>query len=399
MKVFTDFHIHSRFSRGTSKNITIENLSNNAEIKGIDILGSGDFTHPRWLEELKQKLSDNGSGIYEYDTNFILSGEISLMYQQDGSRRIHHLLLAPSFEIVDQINEFLDTKGRRDYDGRPIFGFSSIELVEEMMKISKQIMIIPCHILTPWFSIFGSKSGFNSVEECFKEKSKYIHALETGLSSDISMDRRISSIDRLNLVSFSDAHSYHPWRLGREATILELKKISYNEIFKAIQTDHSKKLSTIEVPVELGKYHIDGHRSCNFCSEPKQTAKLKGICPVCKRNLTIGVLNRVEELADRQVPKNPQKSFTLLPLAEILSLVYGVGVQSKTIAQHHARLIKQFGNEFEILLKTDLNRLDNKLAYWLKRNREGTIKIKPGYDGVYGEPVMEKEASSLKNFV
>ena len=222
---FADLHIHSRYSRATSQNMTIEEIARNAKIKGLDILGTGDFTHPLWLKEIKKKLAEE-DGIYDYDgVKFIPSGEISLIYNQgEKTRKIHYLLLAENFSVVDQINEFLDKKGRRDYDGRPIFGFSSIELAEQLMSISNDIEIIPAHAWTPWFAIFGSMSGFDSVEECFQEKAKYIHSIETGMSSDPALNWRISGLDKYTLISNSDAHSATPLRLGREANVFELKK-------------------------------------------------------------------------------------------------------------------------------------------------------------------------------
>ena len=269
---FIDLHLHSRYSRACSKNINLDTLAASARKKGLTVLGTGDFSFLAWNKELKSNLSEE-DGIYEYDNiKFILSNEISLMYKQDGKgRRIHHVLLAPSFDVVDQINEFLAKKGRLDYDGRPIFGFSSIELVDVMMGISRDIMIIPAHAWTPWFGIFGSMSGFDSLEDCFKEKTKHIHAIETGLSSDPPMNWRISFLDNVSLVSFSDAHSANTFRLGRECTAIDLNKVSYSKITDAIKNNKIKM--TVEFFPEEGKYHYDGHRACNFSCSPSESKK------------------------------------------------------------------------------------------------------------------------------
>jgi len=403
-----DLHIHSSYSRATSPKMNLQELSRCAKIKGLDILGTGDFTHPVWLEELKNNLSDNGSGVYEYDdTKFILSGEISLIYKQDGKqRRVHHLILAKDFEIVNQIVEWLKKKGRIDYDGRPIFGFNSIEFVEAIMSISKNIMIIPAHVWTPWYGIFGSMSGFDSVEECFKDQAKHIHALETGLSSNPEMNWRLSSLDRYTLVSNSDSHSPYPWRLGREANIFDLKETSYKNITDAIKT-RKNFLFTIEVDPSYGKYHYDGHRNCNFSCSPEQATKLNNICPQCKSKLTIGVLHRTDELADRKQGFKPRHAVpykSLIPLSEIISIVTGTDVFTKKVWDIYNQLIAKFSNEFNILLnaeKEEIKRIaKDRIADLIIKNRKGEINIIPGYDGVYGKPVLEsKKEESLREFL
>jgi len=377
--------------------MNIETLAKNAKIKGIDILGTGDFTHPLWLKEMKQKLVFE-NGIYDFDnTKFVLSGEISLMYSKNGKgRRVHHVLLAPDFLVVDQINEYLGKKGRLDYDGRPIFGIDSEEFTENMMQISKDIEIIPAHVWTPWFAIFGSMSGFNSVEECFGDKAKYIHALETGLSSDPAMNWRLSKLDKYVLVSNSDSHSPYPWRLGREANAFDLKNVNYKEMIDAIRT-RKNFLFTIETSPSYGKYHFDGHRSCNFSCSPEESKKMKNICPVCHKPLIIGVMNRVEELADRPDgfrPKDAVDFKTLLPLSELIAASFGVQAFSKKVWAMYNMFIERFGNEFNILLnaeKNDLKKINEKLADLIIRNRNGKIKVEPGFDGVYGKLVLEKE--------
>jgi uncharacterized protein (TIGR00375 family) len=403
---FADLHMHSSYSRATSTKMNLQELSTYAKTKGLDILGTGDFTHPSWLKELKNKLS--GNGVYEYDdTKFVLSGEISLIYKQDGKgRRVHHVLLAESFEVVDQIVEWLKKKGRIDYDGRPIFGFSSVELTDAMISISKDIMIIPAHVWTPWYGIFGSMSGFDSVEECFQDQAKHIYALETGLSSDPPMNWRLSKLDRYTLVSNSDSHSPYPWRLGREANVFDLKEISYINILKAIK-NRKDFLFTVEVDPSYGKYHYDGHRNCNFSCSPEEALKLNNICPKCKQPLTIGVLHRVEELADRPEGFRPADAVdykSLIPLSEIISMVTGTDVFTKKVWEIYNQLIAKFNNEFNILLnaeKEELKRVvKDKLADLIIKNREGRIKVLPGYDGVYGKPILEGSGdSNLEKFL
>jgi len=410
--IISDLHLHSRYARACSKAITIENLEKWANVKGLNLLGTGDFQHPIWNRELKNKLEEYNEGIYQTATGFkfLLSTELSNIYTQDGKgRRIHNLILIPSFEIGDQVIEALSKKGRIDYDGRPIFGFSCIELVDIMMNISNDIEIIPAHIWTPWFSIFGSKSGFDSVEECFKEKSKYIHALETGMSSDPEMNERLSKLDNYNLVSFSDAHSFWPWRIGREATLFDTK-FSYKDIIKAIRTG-SGLSKTIETLPEYGKYHYDGHRKCGISFGPQESLKHNKLCPKCGNILTIGVSNRVEELADREIGfrrENASNFVKLVPLTELISVVYGINLlSSKTIWGVYNELIKHFENELNILLNVERDRLEKvahkKLVDVIIRNREGKLDIEPGFDGVYGKiAVSENEKinsqTTLKNF-
>jgi len=399
MQVISDFHIHSRFSRATSHDLTIPNLEKWAKVKGINLLGTGDFSQPDWFKELKQELQEDGTGILKtkQNFNFILSNEISLMYSQDGKgRRVHLVLLAPSFEIVSQITDYLKKKGRVDYDGRPIFNIPAYEFTDELMKISKDIEIIPAHAWTPWFGIFGSITGFNSMEEAFKDKSQYIHSFETGMSSDPEMNWRLSKLDKYAIVSFSDSHSFWPWRLGREATVFDFKELNYKNIINAIR---KKEIDfTVETSPSYGKYHFDGHRVCKFSCSPEESKKLKNICPVCKKPLTIGVLNRVEELADRPEgfkPKDARPFKTLLPLHELLAGRFQTSLTTNKVWQEYNKLIEKFGNEFEILLNAsqeDLRKTTSEqITKDILRNREGKIKVKPGFDGEYGQPILETE--------
>ncbi len=402
--VFADLHIHSRYSRATSKDIDIANLVKYARIKGLNLLGTGDFTHPLWIKELKSGLEEDGSGILKTKDgfSFILQTEISNVYTQGGrGRRVHNIILAPSFDVVDQINEALGKRGRLDYDGRPIFGFSCIELADMMVGISRDIEIIPAHVWTPWFSIFGSKSGFDSVEECFGDRSRYIHALETGLSSDPAMNWRLSSLDKYTLVSNSDSHSFWPWRIGREANVLDMEELTYARLLGVLrERDPKRFIYTIEVDPSYGKYHLDGHRDCNVCMEPRDSMKADNICPVCRRPLTIGVLHRVEELADRPegfVPKESIPYKSVIPLSEIISSSIGIGqLYSKKVWEVYNRLIGKFGSEFNVLLEAPPRDMEHaagrKVADAVMGIREGKFGIRPGFDGVYGKVVFGDES-------
>ncbi|MEK6942511.1 MAG: endonuclease Q family protein [Nanoarchaeota archaeon] len=404
MKVFADLQIHSRFSRATSKHLNLTNLEKYARLKGLNLLGTGDFTHPKWLAELKDELKEDGSGILTSKSGFkfVLQGEISNMYTQDGKgRRIHSLLLARNFEVVEQINKALLKKGRLDYDGRPIFGFSCIELVEMMKSIDKDIEIIPAHVWTPWFGLFGSATGFDSVEDCFKDQAKHIHAIETGLSSDPAMNWRISKLDKYNLVSSSDAHSFWPWRLGRECNVFNIKW-KYDELLGAIR---KKKgfTETIEMWPHEGKYHYTGHRACKVCLSPKESIKLKDICPVCKKKLTVGVAQRIESLADRKegfVPKNAVPFRNIISLSEVIAGTIKAPVASKKVWEEYYKLTNAFGNEFNILLDADekeINKITTeKIAGSIMRNRSMKIPFLPGYDGEYGIPVFDEKETKKK---
>ncbi|MBT4540445.1 DNA helicase UvrD [Candidatus Woesearchaeota archaeon] len=439
MQLISDLHLHSRYSRACSKDLSIKTLEKYAGIKGVNLLGTSDFAHPEWIKELKSELTEDGTGILKTKPKidstidqskahnpfpFILSNELSLMYTDLGKgRKVHNVLLAPNFEVVDQITDELKKRGRIDYDGRPIFKIPCPEFVEMLHSISKDIEIIPAHIWTPHFGMFGSSSGFDSLKDAFQEKTKSIHAIETGLSSDPQMNWRIKELDKISLLSFSDSHSYWPWRLGREATLFDFKhmknidinsndknaisdyneaiaKLTYKDILKAIRTREGLH-GTVEVDPGYGKYHVDGHRNCNISMEPNETLKHKGICPKCGKPLTIGVLYRVEQLADKERPENYKpnpnkqdnvKDFkTLIPLSEILSAVLGRAVATKTVNEEYYRIIKDT-NEYNVLLnlskKELLKRTNDKITDAILKNREGKLKVIPGYDGVYGQLVL-----------
>ena len=403
MKIIADLQIHSRFSRATSSSLNLSNLEKYAKLKGLNLLGTGDFTHPKWLAELKNELKEDGSGVLTSKSgfHFVLQGEISNIYTQDGkARRIHTLLLARNFEIVEQINAALLKKGRLDYDGRPIFGFSCIELVEMMKEIDDCIEIIPAHAWTPWYGIFGSMSGFDSVEECFKEKSRHIYAIETGLSSDPAMNWRLSKLDKYTLLSSSDAHSFWPWRLGREANVFDIGW-SYDDLLQAIRK-RKNFVETIEMWPHEGKYHFTGHRACNIVLSPKESLKLNDVCPVCRKKLTVGVAERVEELADRPedfVPEHAVPFKNLIPLSEVIAGTIGHAVSSKQVWQEYHKLINAFGNEFNVVLNAEEKEIEKitpkKIAENIIRNRNQKIPFKPGYDGVYGIPIFDENSAKI----
>ena len=387
-----DFHIHSKYSRATSKNMSVPDLIRWTKYKGVDLLGTGDFTHHLWLQELKHHLQEHqdkgllyGEGIY-----FILSAEVSNIFSQNGKGyRVHNIIMVPSFSLAYEVNKALSHYGNLASDGRPILGMSCKLLAKELAKISQDIMLVPAHIWTPWFSVFGSNSGFNSLEEAFGEHLDFVTALETGLSSDPAMNWRLSQLDKFSLISNSDSHS--PQRIGREANVFECN-LDYNEIKKALKTkDTDKFLYTIEFFPEEGKYHYDGHRNCDIRFHPEKSKEHNNICPVCKRPLTRGVLSRVDELADRQegfVPKGSIGFKSLVPLDEIIAEVRGVGRASKTVEREYIDLVREFHSEFNLLVNVSendlLSHVDPIIAEGIKRVRDKQINIMPGFDGEYG---------------
>ena len=364
MKTIADLHIHSRFSMATSKEGTPENLDFWARKKGISLIGTGDFTHPVWREELKERLVSEGNGLYrlrdEYvkedsrkfpgeGTRFVVSGEISSIYKKNGkTRKVHNVILLPSLEAADAMAQRLEKIGNIHFDGRPILGLDSHDLLEMMLDVCPEGILIPAHIWTPHFSVLGAKSGFDSVEECFEELTPYVHALETGLSSDPAMNWRISKLDRYQLVSNSDAHS--PSKLGREANLLDID-CSYEGLYQAIQTGQGLE-GTVEFFPEEGKYHFDGHRKCGISLSPVEAERLGGICPVCGKKLTMGVDHRVEQLADREegfVKEDGKKYESLVPLPEVISACMGYSTASKKVQGCFEQMLQTLGTEFDIL--------------------------------------------------
>jgi len=413
MQYICDFHIHSKYARATSKDMDLKNIDKWAKIKGINVIGTGDFTHPLWFKELKQNLKPAESALFKFSKSntkvrFILTVEISTIYSKNNkTRKIHTIIVAPDFKTVEKINNYLGKIGNLKSDGRPILGLDAKELAKIVLNISDKCLIIPAHIWTPWFSLLGSKSGFDSIEECFEEYSKYIYAIETGLSSDPLMNWRLSALDNITLLSNSDAHS--PAKLGREANVFEGEKINYTLIREAIinghviQQDNDLKLiKTLEFFPEEGKYYFDGHRKCKICFSPEESKKHKNICPKCNKPLTIGVMNRVCELADR--PKNSKrKNFipfkSLVPLKEIIADTLKMGVKTKKVDFYYKNLIKNLGSEFEVLLNAKyqniINASSREIARGITRARKGQVDIKPGYDGEFGKISISKKQKPL----
>ena len=363
-----------------------------AKLKGIQLIGTGDFTHHLWLEELRGKLEDKGNGLYEHKgVQFILTSEISCIYSKNNrGYRIHNIIFAPSFKTVDKINDHLSRLGNLASDGRPILGLDAAELARIIFDIDPKCFIVPGHIWTPWFSLFGSASGFDRIEDCFEEQAKNIHCLETGLSSDPAMNWRLSALDRFSLISNSDSHS--PSKIGREANVFDCQ-MSYDEITNTLKTKDKKKfLYTIEFYPEEGKYHYDGHRLCGVVFSPRETKAHKNICPKCGKPFTIGVMNRVDQLADRPDGFKPENAIpfkNLIPLDEIIADVKGMGKASKSVGQEYRGILAKFGTEFEVLGKVpeeDLRKgMDSRIAEAIIRSRQGKVNIAPGYDGEYGK--------------
>jgi len=388
-----DFHIHSKYSRATSKNMDFDTIAKWAKIKGLWLVGTGDILHPQWFKEAKDKLREKDVGIFEYNgANFILTTEVSCVFQRGLEvKKIHIVLIFPNFESVEKLSHKLGLYGNLSEDGRPTLNIDTKDFIKIVKDTDEDIMIIPAHVWTPWYSLFGANSGFDSVEEAFGEYSGYITALETGLSSDPPMNWRLKQLDEYTLVSNSDAHS--PNKLGREANVFS-KALNFYEIKKIIEEKNkSLFLFTIEFFPQEGKYHYDGHRKCKVRFHPKETKKHGYICPVCGKKLTIGVLHRVEELSTREegeVPENAIPCKHLIPLEQIIADVYRVGESTKTVEREYLRLVKCFGSEFEVLLNVPFEELlkcalNKRVAKAIVNVRNGKVKIEPGYDGVYGK--------------
>jgi uncharacterized protein (TIGR00375 family) len=404
MKYIADFHIHSKYSMATSPEMSPEGLCRWGQLKGIRVIGTGDFTHPAWIAELQEKLDPSDEGLFvlkekfrnggvpascRTDISFILSAEISCIYRKnDRTRKVHCIIIAPGFEDALRIGNRLSKIGNIAADGRPILGLDAKELLKIVIQESADALLIPAHIWTPHFSVFGAVSGFDSLEECFDELTPHIRCLETGLSSDPAMNWRISALDGITLISNSDAHS--PKKLGREANILD-SEIAYPAILSALKTGEGFA-GTIEFYPEEGKYHSDGHRNCSICMSPEETIRCNYLCPSCGRKVTVGVLHRVAKLADREEGYRPEGApsyRSIIPLQEMIAETAGVGVNSKAVEKIYVQLLNDLGNEFSILLDVPVKDIGLAgfpvVAEAVSRMRENRIFVSPGYDGEFGK--------------
>ena len=408
MSFIADLHIHSSYSIATSRDISPENLYKWAQLKGVTVLGTGDFTHPSWLSELREKLEPVGNGLFTLkkkfrdidaeipqsckgEVYFLLSSEISCIYKKGGKvRKVHNLLYLPGFEEAERLTNELGKIGNINSDGRPILGLDSKELLKIALDVSQDSILVPAHAWTPHFSVFGSNSGFDSLEECFEELTPHIYAIETGLSSDPPMNWRVSSLDHITLMSNSDAHS--PQKIGREANIFDTE-LSYKGIIGSIK---SRKgfLGTIEFCPEEGKYHYDGHRACKMRLSPEDAIKNKGLCPSCGKRVTIGVMHRVEELSDRPDgfrPKVAPPYHSLISLRGLIAHTLGLGEGSKKVEKEYMNILKALGPELEVLMDTPIKELESvnpSLSPAVSDIREGRVRIEPGYDGEYGKVMI-----------
>ena len=458
MRFFADLHIHSRFSRATSKNVSLESLWKWAQIKGISVIGTGDFTHPQWYKELNEKLDINNNNLLKLrdkykvnsipdscinEVSFMLTTEVSCIYSKNGRvRKIHSLIFVPDFAAASKLSHALSKIGNISSDGRPILGLDAKTLLKIVLDISHETMFVPAHAWTPHFSVFGASSGFDSLEECFDELTPNIYAIETGLSSNPAMNWRLSSLDTITLISNSDAHS--PAKIGREANIFDtsnpplppfskggiihpytllkngmnsplwkrgvrgdfteekkdsVTEISYEFITNAIKTKQGFA-GTIEFFPEEGKYHYDGHRSCGVNLSPEETIRHNYLCPVCGKKVTVGVMHRVEKLADRDdgfKPSGAPPFYSMIPLQEIIAETKKVGVSSKAVTTDYLQLIEKLGNELKILMDLPLDEIENASSPLLKeaisRVRSGNVHIAPGYDGEYGKIKIIEEVA------
>lgn len=392
MSFIADLHIHSKYSRATSDGMVIPEISKWAEKKGIKLVGTGDFTHPKWIEHLKEELVPAEGDLYKYnETLFILGTEVSNIYTRFGRlRKIHVLVFVPTFEDAEKVTSIVGRYGKIESDGRPMLGLDAAEMVEAVKNASPRSFVVPAHIWTPWFSLFGARSGFDRIEDCFGTMADEIHAVETGLSSDPAMNWRLSALDRFSLISDSDAHS--PSKLGREANVFDCN-LSYDEIVEVLTRKDRKRFNyTIEFFPQEGKYHFDGHRKCDVRFSPSESKLNDDLCPVCGRPLTIGVLHRVEDLADREagfVPEGAIPYKSLVPLEELIGAALNVGAGTATVAREYDRLVGVFKSEFDVLLNAPIEEIANvtsgRVTEGVKRVRDGELEVVPGYDGVFGE--------------
>jgi uncharacterized protein (TIGR00375 family) len=421
MRFITDFHIHSRYSRACSKALTLPNISRWCSAKGIDIVATGDYTHPAWISDIERQLEETEQGLYRVKpehvkladldganaapralggrpVRFVLSTELSCIYKKGGAtRRLHLVLMMPSVDAVKRFNRNLEMRGYNlRADGRPILGLDAKELLKLALEVDDRAFMIPAHAWTPWFSVFGSKSGFDSLEECFEEMTPHIRAIETGLSSDPPMNWSVGGLDDIVLVSHSDAHGLR--NLGREANVMEFDAPSYDRIIEAMSSPKAEAMkATIEFFPEEGKYHADGCRECAFTCEPKETDRLGGRCPKCSKPITRGVLGRVHALAARKPGRGDlvrKPYYSVMPLEELIADVIGVGKASKAVDSLYRRLIESIGPEFDILIDTApaaAARVDARIAAALGQLRRGEVRLEPGYDGVFGKVRLDKE--------
>ncbi len=390
--------------------MSISEIARFARIKGLNLVGTGDFTHSKWLKEIQETLiPEQGTDLYRVAGNadspvrFMLTTEVCTIFNfEKEGKKVHHVILTPSVENAVQINDAFKRYGDLGADGRPLLKMTAAQLVEEVMATSSENMVFPAHVWTPWFSVFGAFSGFDSIEECYQDMTRHIYALETGLSSDPPMNWRLSKLDRFTLVSNSDCHSFWPWRMGREANVFELKRMSYPEVVEAVRfKDPARFKFTIETDPAYGKYHWTGHRNCNVSLSPQEAKKFGNICPVCRRKLTKGVEQRVEELADRPTdfkPINKPGFMRLLPLSEIIATVLGVDSPStQAVWKIYNSLIRRFGDEYTVLIDASKDALietvEESIAEAVLEVRTGSARVVPGYDGVYGKLVLGREAS------
>jgi uncharacterized protein (TIGR00375 family) len=428
VEVISDLHLHSKYSRAVSQNMTLPVMTQFARQKGMRLLTTGDWTHPLWMREIKANLEESGDGVYslknskdELDPKFILSVEVSSIYSQGGkARRIHCLLFVPNIEAAEKFNAALVKRGANlNSDGRPIVGIKPPELLQILMEIDERSFLIPCHVWTPWFSLYGSMSGFDSIEECFGDMSKYIYGIETGLSSDPAMNWRIRELEKRSILSFSDS----PMKMGRESTVFELEELTFTNIKRAIMRKGGKnRISyTIEFYPEEGKYHYTGHRNCKVVYSPEETREKGTNCPVCGKGLTVGVMEQVEKLADSKensiskTGKSGVKWFSdplrihppyakLVPLNEVIAETMGVAVGAMKVKAMFDALTQKLGPEFEVLLKTPIEEIakvsGDSIAESVQKVRNGNIFIDPGYDGEYGVvkiEALEKTAEEEEN--
>jgi uncharacterized protein (TIGR00375 family) len=392
--------------------MSIQEIAKYAKLKGLTLLGTGDFTHPQWLKEIQEvttpdadtsllKLKDSDSPV-----RFMLQTEVCTIFDYKGeSKKVHHVILTPTIETASQINERLQNFGSLSADGRPLLDVSAPQLVEEVMEVSADNVVFPAHAWTPWFSLFGAFSGFDTIEDCYQDMTKHIHALETGLSSDPPMNWRLSKLDHYTLLSNSDCHSFWPWRIGREANVFELEHLTYQAVTDAITANDPARFKfTIETDPAYGKYHWTGHRNCKISLPPAEAIKFGNVCPVCRRKLTKGVEQRIEELADRPTDYKPAVApgfVRLLPLSEVIAAVLGTGTPStQAVWKNYSLLTAKFGDEYTVLIDAPFSDLaqvvDPAIAQAVVKVRDGTAKVTPGYDGVYGQLELGIEVPKAK---